>query len=129
FIAIGEETHCVGDVLAAVAADDMRTARRACELVEIEYEVLPALVEAEKALDPDAPQVGPHGNLLSESVIRRGDVDAALRASAHVVLETFRTQRVEHAYLEPEACLAEPVAEGRIRIHTQGQGVFDDRRQ
>src|SRR5262249_31045603 len=57
FIAIGEETHCVGDVLAAVAADDMRTARRACELVEIEYEVLAPLVEAEKALDPEAPQV------------------------------------------------------------------------
>ncbi|MBI3723058.1 selenium-dependent xanthine dehydrogenase [bacterium] len=129
FIAVGEETHCVGDVLAAVAAKDRRTARAACELIEIEYEVLSPLIEAEKALEPGAPQVGPHGNLLSESVIRRGDVDAALAASAHVVEETFRTQRIEHAYLEPEACLAEPIASGKIKLHTQGQGVFDDRRQ
>lgn len=129
FIAVGEETHCTGDVLAAVAADDMRTARAAAALVEIEYEVLEPLVEAGKALEPDAPQVGPHGNLLSESVIRRGDVDAALEKSAHVVRETFRTQRIEHAYLEPESCLAEPLPNGKIKIWSQGQGVFDDRRQ
>ncbi|HZU99935.1 MAG TPA: selenium-dependent xanthine dehydrogenase [Planctomycetota bacterium] len=129
FIAVGEETHCTGDVVAAVAAVDYRTAREACEAITVDYEVLPPLIEAEKALLADAPQVGPHGNLLSESRIQRGDVEAALAKSAFVVEETFRTQRIEHAYLEPESCLAEPTREGKIRIYTQGQGVFDDRRQ
>ena len=43
------------------------------------------------------------GNVLSRTVIRRGDVDAALASSAHVLTETFTTQRIEHAFLEPEA--------------------------
>lgn len=129
FIAEGEETHCVGDVLAAVAATDFRTAQAACALIAVEYEVRPPLIEAEKALLPDAPQVGPHGNLLSESKIVRGDVEGALKKSAHVIEQTFRTQRIEHAYLEPESCLAEPTPDGKIKLYSQGQGIFDDRRQ
>ena len=86
FVAEGEEVRCVGDVLAAVAADDARTAREAAALVEVEYEPLPPVLDPEAALAPGAPQVNPkHPNLLSRSVIRRGDAAAALAASAHVV--------------------------------------------
>ena len=42
---------------------------------------------------------------------------------------TWRTQRIEHLFLEPEAALAEPLPDGRLALYTQGQGVFDDRRQ
>jgi xanthine dehydrogenase molybdenum-binding subunit len=130
FVAEGEEVRCVGDVLAAVAADDVRTARAAAALVEVEYEVLPPVLDPEAALAPGAPQVNPkQPNLLSRSVIRRGDATAALRGSAHVVSGTWRTQRVEHLYLEPEAALAEPLPDGRMALYSQGQGVFDDRRQ
>src|SRR5262249_48981449 len=41
----------------------------------------------------------------------------------------WKTQRIEHAYLEPEAALAEPLPNSKIKLHSQGQGVFDDRRQ
>ena len=130
FVAEGEEVRCVGDVLAAVAADDARTAREAAALVAVEYEPLPPVLDPETALAPDAPQVNPkHPNLLSRSVIRRGDAAAALAASAHVVSGTWRTQRIEHLFLEPEAALAEPLPDGRLALYTQGQGVFDDRRQ
>ncbi len=77
----------------------------------------------------------PEGNLLSRSVVKRGDADAALAASAHVVEGTWKTQRIEHLFLEPEACVAVPGdASGedpraRLTLYTQGQGVFDDRRQ
>jgi selenium-dependent xanthine dehydrogenase len=129
-VAVGEEVRCVGDVLAAVAADDARTARQAAGLVEVEYEPLPPVLEPEAALAPCAPQINPkHPNVLSRSVIRRGDAAAALAASAHVVSGTWRTQRIEHLFLEPEAALAEPLADGRLALYTQGQGVFDDRRQ
>ena len=126
----GEEVRCVGDVLAAVAADDRYTAREAARLVDVAYEVLPPVLDPEQALAPGAPRINPqHENLLSHSVIRRGDVDAALAASAHVVSGTWTTQRIEHLFLEPESALAEPMPDGRLHLYTQGQGVFDDRRQ
>ena len=130
FVAEGEEARCVGDVLAAVAAVDRHTARAAAALVDVEYEVRVPVLDPKEALREGAPQVNPkHANLLSHSVIRRGDADAALAASAHVVHGTWQTQRIEHLYLEPESALAEPTPDGRLRLYTQGQGIFDDQRQ
>ena len=129
-VAEDEEVRYVGDVLAAVAADDRHTAREAAALVDVEYEVLEPVLDAEAALAPGAPQVNPvHANLLSTSVIKRGDVEAALASSAHVVSGTWQTQRIEHLFMEPESAFAEPMADGRLRLCSQGQGVFDDRRQ
>ncbi len=133
-VAIGEETRCVGDCLAIVVADDRRTARHAAEQIAIDYEVRKPVTTPEDALRPHAPDIHPGGNLLSSSAVRRGDVNAALRASAHVVEETYTTQRVEHMFLEPEACLAIPETDAtgavaRLRVLSQGQGIFDDRRQ
>ena len=135
FVAEGEETHCVGDVLAAVAAVDVRTARAAAALVKVDYDVLVPVTDPEAALLLGAPRVGPNGNLLSRSVVRRGEAEKALAASAHVVEGTWKTQRIEHLYLEPEACLAAPGDAARqnpkakLTLFTQGQGIFDDRRQ
>ena len=129
-VAVGEEVRCVGDVLAAVAAVDRHTAREAAKLVDVSYEVLPPVLDPQQALAPDAPRVNPqHENLLERAVIRRGDVDAALARSAHVVRGTWATQRIEHLFLEPESALAEPLPGGRLRLRTQGQGIFEDRRQ
>ena len=68
-------------------------------------------------------------NRLSTSVIRRGEAEAQLAKSAHVVEGTFQTQRIEHLFLEPESAMAEPLPDGRLYLATQGQGIFDDRRQ
>jgi selenium-dependent xanthine dehydrogenase len=130
FVAEGEVTHCVGSVLAAVAADDMRTARAAAAAIEIEYEVLPPVVDAEAALAEGAPQVHPgRSNQLSVARIARGDVDVAFASAAHVVEGVFQTQRIEHAYLEPESALAAPEPGGVVHLYSQGQGIFDDQRQ
>ena len=69
------------------------------------------------------------GNLLEVCAFSRGDVDAALDEAAFVVEETFTTQRIEHAFLEPEACLASPTGDGGLKIYSQGQGVHDDQLQ
>ena len=130
FVAPGEEVRCAGDVLAAVAAIDARTARAAAALVRVDYEHLAPVTDPRAALAPGAPRVNPrHENLLQRSVIRRGDVDAALAASAHVVSGTWRTQRIEHLFLEPESAFAQPLPDGRLHLVTQGQGIFDDQRQ
>ena len=129
-VAEGEEVRCAGDVLAAVAADDRHTAREAARLIDVVYEPLPPVLDPAEALRPGAPRVNPrHENLLSRTVIRRGDAAAALAASAHVVSGTWTTQRIEHAFLEPESAFAEPLPDGRLHLLTQGQGIFDDRRQ
>jgi xanthine dehydrogenase molybdenum-binding subunit len=129
-VAEGEEVRYVGDVLAVVAAEDPRTARRAAQLVEVEYAPLPPVLDPAEAVKPGAPQVNPkHDNVLSRTRFSRGDVDAALAASAHVVTGTWETQRIEHLFLEPEAALATPLPDGRLHLHSQGQGIFDDRRQ
>jgi selenium-dependent xanthine dehydrogenase len=135
FIAVGEETRCVGDILAAVAATSKEIAHAAIELIEVKYEVLQPIRSTDEALKPDAPLVHPeahhakeHGNLLSKSVIKRGNVDHALAEAAYVHTETFQTQLIEHAFLEPESCLAYP-ENGYLKVLSQGQGVFDDQRQ
>jgi selenium-dependent xanthine dehydrogenase len=129
-VAVGEEARCVGDVIAAVAAIDVPTARRAVSLIEATWEKLPAVLDPETSIEPGAPQVNPkHENVLSRSVIRRGDAGVALASSAHVVSGTWKTQRIEHLFLEPECALAEPRPDGKLALYTQGQGIFDDRRQ
>jgi xanthine dehydrogenase molybdenum-binding subunit len=129
-VAEGEEVRYVGDVLAVVAAQTPRIARAAAALVRVAYEPLPPVLDPAEAIKPAAPQVNPkHDNVLSRTRIQRGDVDAALASSAHVVSGTWRTQRIEQLFLEPEAALAVPLDDGRLHLLTQGQGVFEDRRQ
>lgn len=128
FVAVGEETRYVGDVLAVVVADSQFRARQAARLVRVAVEELPPVTSPEAALAADAPHLHPGGNLLEVCAYARGNVDAALAASAHVVRQRFTTQRVEHAFLEPEACLAAPT-EGGVVVYSQGQGVHDDQAQ
>jgi len=131
-VAEGETTRCVGDVVAAVVAATRRQARAAAALVDVEYEVLPPVTDPFAALRPDAPAIHAGGNLLETSTVRRGDAEGALAGAAHVVHERFTTSAVEHAFLEPEACLAVP-ADGpgtpALHLWSQGQGAWDDRRQ
>ena len=132
FVAEGEETRYVGDVLAAVAARTRRQARAAAALIDVEYEVRTPVVDPFAALEPDAPAIHARGNLLETAVVRRGDAAAALATAAHVERDRFTTSAVEHAFLEPESCLAVPATTPdapAMRLFSQGQGVWDDRRQ
>jgi len=109
FIPEGGRTSYLGDVLAIVVADSKQTAREAAKLVEVSYRPLRPLTDAVAAIDDPEDAVWElKGNVLSRSVYRRGDVNVALANSAHTVHEVFQTQRVEHAFLEPESTLALP---------------------
>ena len=128
FVRVGETTRCVGDVIAMVVADSQFHARQAAEAVAVDYEILEPVTDPEAALEPGSPQVHDSGNLLDVCSFARGDVDAALAESEHVIEETYSTQRIEHAFLEPEACLAVPEGD-RLKIYSQTQGVHDDQGQ
>ena len=134
FVAVGETTCCVGDFLAMVVADTAFHARQATEKVEVDYDVLEPVTDPVAALEPGAPHVHSADtlyafpNLIETTAFARGNVDAALAASAHVIEETFVTQPVEPAFLEPEACLALPQGNG-IKVHSESQGSTFDQRQ
>ncbi|HUK13110.1 MAG TPA: molybdopterin cofactor-binding domain-containing protein [Thermoanaerobaculaceae bacterium] len=128
FVAAGETTRCVGDVLALVVADTQFHARRAARAVRVAVEAMEPVTTPEQALAPGAPALHEDGNLLEVCAFSRGDAGAALASAAHVVHQAFRTQRIEHAFLEPEACLALPDGDG-VKVFSQGQGVHDDQAQ
>ena len=125
---VGETTRYVGDVLACVAATTRDIAMEAAALIDVEYEVLEPVTDMEKALEPDSPTVHASGNELSVTVVDKGDATDALKGCAFVAEGTYDTQRIEHGYMEPEACLAEPLGDG-VRVHSQSQGVYEDQRQ
>jgi xanthine dehydrogenase molybdenum-binding subunit len=129
-IPVGGRTSYLGDVLAIVVADSRRAAREAAELVRARYEVLRPLTDPVAAIDdPEIAVWGTDSNVLSVSSYRRGDAIAAWEASPHRVHEVFQTQRIEHAFLEPESTLAVPRPDGGLHVYSGGQGVWDDRDQ
>ena len=130
----GGRTSYLGDVLAVVVADDRETARRAAALVELEYVPLTVYSDPVVAVVADEDAVWElDGNVLSVSTYARGDAAGALAASTHVVEEVFQTQRIEHAFVEPESTLAVPVVADDglpgLHVYSGGQGVWDDRNQ
>ncbi|MHB1986606.1 MAG: molybdopterin cofactor-binding domain-containing protein [Acidimicrobiales bacterium] len=130
FIPVGGTTAYLGDVLAIAVAETRELAREAAALVEVEYRPLRPITDPVAAIDDvDDAVWGLSGNVLSRSAYRRGDVDAGLASSAHRLHEVFQTQRVEHAFLEPEATLAVPLPDGTLHVYSGGQGVWDDRNQ
>jgi CO/xanthine dehydrogenase Mo-binding subunit len=136
-----------GEPVALVAAETPDAAELAAELVFVDYEDRPAVFDPEEALRPDAPRVhGPgavpverhepaeagavaelagdddrHSNVLIEWALGSGDVDRALDEADVVVEGTYRTHRVDHAYLEPEAGVGWVESDGVIvlRVSTQ----------
>jgi xanthine dehydrogenase molybdenum-binding subunit len=136
FVAEGETTCCVSDFLAMVVADTQFHARQAAKKVRVDYEVLEAITDPFEALkDQDlvhsdatfAPR--PSNVLKPITAFKRGDVDAAFATAAHVVEQTFQTQPIDIAFLEPEACLAIPRDDGSIKVHAESQGSVHDRSQ
>ena len=130
FIGEGQRTSYAGDVLAIVVADTKQHARAAAKLVQVEYDVLRPITDPMAAIDdPEVAVFGTTSNVLSVSAYQRGDTDAALAASTYTVHEVFQTQRIEHAFLEPESTLAVPQPDGGLHVYSGGQGVWDDRDQ
>ena len=125
-IAIGEETRYIGDSLAIVAARTKKIARKAVEMIRLEYEELPPILSPQAAMAADAPPLHPGGNILSKVDFSRGDAQAAIQTAAHVVTRSYQTPPTEHAFLEPESALAVPDETGKITVYIASQSVFDD---
>ena len=112
-----------GEPIALIAAVTAQIAEQAAELIDVEYDDLPGVFDPERALEPGAPLVHDQGNLLVSWIIARGDAAAALAAADVVVEGEYRTQRVEHAYLEPEAGVGWVDTSGVITLRVSTQVI------
>jgi CO/xanthine dehydrogenase Mo-binding subunit len=126
-----------GHAVAAVAATTPGIASQALDLIEVVYEVLPFVIDAEEAMAPDAPVL--HEDLFTAGVdpkptkpsnvakvvkFSKGDVEAGF-AEADVIVEGhYTTQPVHQGYIEPHACLATYAPDGQVTIHASSQGHF-----
>lgn len=124
-IEVGEETRYVGDAIALVAATSMDIARKAADLIKVDYEELEPLSLPEEAMKEGAPKIHKDGNILVREVLKRGNVDEVLKNSKYVVTNHYSVPFTEHAFLEPESAVAVPT-EKELIVYTGSQSVYDD---
>jgi CO/xanthine dehydrogenase Mo-binding subunit len=119
----------VNTAVAAVAAETEEIASEALKLVKVEYEPLSAVFDPVDAMQKEAPLVHPERktNVLYHLPIRKGNVKRAFEQAAVVVEDTYRTQMVDHAFLQPEAALAYLDQRGHMVVHVATQYVHWDR--
>jgi putative selenate reductase molybdopterin-binding subunit len=137
-VCLDDKVRHVGDRVAVVAAETPELARKALRLIEVEYEVLPAVLEPEAAMQNGAPVIhdepdtegifDPQHNIVHHIEAEVGDVDAALAGAEHTFEGTYRTPKQQHAHLEPHVCITYWDDDDRLVIRTSTQVPFHIRR-
>ena len=124
-----EKVRYLGDVVAAVAAIDEETALEALDLIEVDYEELPAIFDPIEALSPGAPLV--HDafpeNIGARRRIRKGDPHKIFEKTELVFEDTFKTQMVDHCPIEPHVAVVDFGVSGRLTIWASTQAPFNNR--
>jgi CO/xanthine dehydrogenase Mo-binding subunit len=126
-----------GHALAAVAATTPAIAEEALKLIEVDYEVLPHVIDVDEAMKPDAPllfedmitrgvEPAPTkpSNVTKKIEYKMGDIDAGFASADEIVEMSFRTAPVHQGYIEPHACLARTDADGQAEVWVSTQGHF-----
>ncbi len=131
--AFNNPVRFVGEPVAAVAAVDRHTAEDALQLIVVDYELLPFVLDAEDALKPEAVKIWPEGNLSLNNrnepqpiSQRRGDVEAGFKAADHVFEDRFSTAFVHNAQMEPRACVASWEGD-KLTVYTPTGGIANCR--
>ncbi len=123
-----DKVRYLGDGVALVAAKTTEIAEVAISLIEVEYELLPVVSDPEEALKLDSSKVHGEDNTFVHHKVRKGDVDKGFAEANFILEKKFKTQFVEHSYIEPEAVLAEPAEQGGVRVTGSVQNLFSTRR-
>ena len=137
-----EKVLYVGHPVAAVAASSPHVAEEAAKLVEVQYDVLPAVTDVRTAMKPDAPLL--HDGLITESLSKpsqrpsniashfqhlKGDPSQGFARADVIVEREFTTSTVHQGYIEPHACTAWWGLDGNLTVWTSTQGAFGMRDQ
>jgi xanthine dehydrogenase molybdenum-binding subunit len=126
-----------GHGVAAVAATSPHIAEEALNLIEVEYEPLPVVLDLLEAMKPGAPILNPtirrkehpdeETNIAGEFQFKRGDIEAGFKAADIIVEREFRTEMVHQGYIEPPNALGIFPGDGHATVYTSTQGPFDVR--
>jgi CO/xanthine dehydrogenase Mo-binding subunit len=123
----------VGQPVAAVAAVDRHVAEEALQLIEVDYEELPFVLDPEEALEPGAPRIWPEGNLALDRqnraqpmTLRGGDVEAGFEVADRIFEDRYATAFVQDAQMEPRCALAHWEGD-KVTIYTPTQGISNCR--
>ena len=121
----------VGEALAAVYAESEAIAAAALDLIDVTFRPLDVVADCQAAMRPTSVPLHPERNTNQLCVFEagRGDVQEGFRVADCIVEDDYQTPFVEHAYLEPESCVAVPRADGGVRLHVASQGPTSDVRQ
>jgi len=126
-----------GHAVAAVAATSPAIAEEACELIEVQYHVLPHVIDVEEAMKADAPLL--HDDLFTQGAdpkpthpsnvakvvsFTKGDVDAGFRDADVIIERRYSSPPVHQGYIEPHACVVAVAADGQCTIWSSSQGQF-----
>ena len=123
-----DKVRFVGDGVALVAAETEKIAQQALELIQVDYDLLPAVFDPIAAMEDGAPEIHEGGNVLSENKLRKGDVEKGF-AEADVIIErTYQVPFLDHAYMEPDVVLAVPQPDGTMLVEGPMQAPFTTRR-
>lgn len=120
----GDRVRYLGDPVAVVAGETEEAAVRALDLIDVDYEELPAVFDPLQALEADAPVLHGTSNLLARQGMRLGDVEAGFAASDLIVEETYRTQVIEQCTLETQIVVVDPTCEEGFTIYTPSSKPF-----
>ena len=118
-----DEVRFAGEAVAVVVAESQYLAEDGMELVQVDYEPLPAITDIGEATDPAAPQVNPTvpGNVYFEGRFATDGVAAGFDAAAHVIAEDFNSNRVTAVPIEPRGCLAVPEQPANLVFYSSTQ--------
>lgn len=123
-----ERTVSYTDAIALVAAESLEAAKEALGLIKVEYEPLPGVFDPYEAMKPEAPRVHPKvDNVIYRLKIRKGCIEEGFAKSAAIVENTYKTQLLDHAFLQTEAALAYVDHRGHVVIHVATQYSHWDR--
>ncbi|ADK15449.1 MULTISPECIES: selenium-dependent xanthine dehydrogenase [Clostridium] len=125
----GGTTRYIGDSLALVATYHKDKLDEVCKLVDVEYTELEPITSPEDALKADAPLIHADGNIMSRSILQRGNADEAIKNSKYVVTRKYKTPFQEHGFMEPECAIAAPEGEDGILLYSGSQSVYDEQRE
>src|SRR5664279_3933832 len=125
------KTKYAGDPVALVAAITEEIACRALDLIKVEYEILPSYDDPREAMKEDAILIHPNhpaadkGNLLTVIKLDKGDIEKAFSEADIVIENYYETPMVDHCYLEPDICIAEPDSiTGGLHLICSQQAVY-----
>jgi CO/xanthine dehydrogenase Mo-binding subunit len=124
------EVFYSGDAIALVVAESAEVAREAAKLIAVDYDPTRPLLSPKESLAQEARKAHEDrpNNVVTSFKVRHDETGPAFKESAEVVEAKFNTTFVEHAYLEPESCVAVPEADGSVTVHGGMQHPFTTRR-